>query len=488
MDITASVNKAISDYFDGWERYGIKQEDGSIESFLPDEMPVISICLAGEDVFIGPAEEVASYYMLQTDISKNELAFHRNGDAWKSGRMIVKEKDSYSVWVRYDEPVGVGPRPWTRIGPDAEVVYCDRELSASVNKTHKFTPILDKLSHYFGSFEFGVYKEATDNHEGKVWAVDAKAEAIGYLRAMNAQGNHVFIRPKFDVEAHFMMHDDVDEMGLAKYHKDPAGHWKPGRLVVESSPGNYQVWIKSARPLSVEEKKHWLDQMRSDPGAAPRHRWGRCPGFRNKKAKYQTAQGHPLARLCWIDWRNKAGIPAVEIQKESGHTMGGETPLRGKDIVGVLPTRDQYFKGEGRASEQDFAYMLALIRRGVGDEEIKQRILTEREDWEHHKGPKRMEFYLNTSLKNARGIVEAGGYRIDVIDSKKKVLTSRVVERAPAGKDHMVVLSQAVQNLVVREGLDPKGITVNICPVQKGRVMEKAMDVKVQREKAIARR
>ncbi|MBT4637839.1 MAG: hypothetical protein HOC09_03355, partial [Deltaproteobacteria bacterium] len=47
----------------------------------------------------------------------------------------------------------------------------------------------------------------------------------------------------------------------------------------------------------------------------------------------------------------------------------------------------------------DYAYILALLTRGYGDEAIKQRIHTERTEWGNYKGSK--EVYLQRSIRKA---------------------------------------------------------------------------------------
>ncbi|BBO86753.1 hypothetical protein DSCO28_73190 (plasmid) [Desulfosarcina ovata subsp. sediminis] len=295
--------------------------------------------------------------------------------------------------------------------------YKEKQESAGL-KAGKMVQVIEKLKRYFGDHEFGIFKEAENGKDGAVWAVAAEPKNVNYLKAMNAQGKHIFIRPSFEKESHFMMHDDLDRAGLAKYHQDANGKWKPGRLVVESSPGNYQVWIKTDRPLSVEEKKYWLDKMKSDPGASPLHRWGRAPGFRNRKKKYKTEKGFPLARFEWIDWKNQAKIPKVEFKKEPDPSKS-LSPSQQRHSQRVsrstnqeLPYRSKYYKGvdaKGKVmeSEQDFAYMLALIRRGVPEDEVKRRVLDERADWSNHEGPRRKDHYLTTTYNAAKAIVEA---------------------------------------------------------------------------------
>jgi hypothetical protein len=124
------------------------------------------------------------------------------------------------------------------------------------------------------------------------WTVTPAAKNLAYLKAMNAKGFHILLKPADAKEPFFMLCDDLTRKDLKRDHK--AGRrFKPGRLVVETSPQNYQVWIHSDRPLSDPEKMFWLKKMGSDPNCFSKHRWGRCPGFRNKKDRYKTSEGHP---------------------------------------------------------------------------------------------------------------------------------------------------------------------------------------------------
>ena len=52
------------------------------------------------------------------------------------------------------------------------------------------------------------------------------------------------------------------------------------------------------------------------------------------------------------------------------------------------------------------AYALALMRRGVGRDEIEQRIRTERSDWRHHQGERSMRDYFKRTLDRAQTIID----------------------------------------------------------------------------------
>jgi hypothetical protein len=256
--------------------------------------------------------------------------------------------------------------------------------------------ILEKLSRFFGEFEFAVL----DTDKGQRWVVPTKPESIHYLRRENAQGKHILIKPAPALEPQFMLVDDLDMVRIERDHKTGRS-WKPGRMAVETSPDNFQVWIHSGRDLSLDEKRYWLKQLGSDLGADPNGRWGRCPGFRNRKEKHRDQDGgYPLARLVWVDWRQRVQIPAVDLpgREESFDPIKSASAnkvLRPGDIF-----RSDYDRGDESAT--DFAFALALMWRGFGDEEVFDRIRAGREGWTNHEGERRIQSYLLRTVKRAR--------------------------------------------------------------------------------------
>ncbi len=256
--------------------------------------------------------------------------------------------------------------------------------------------IYRKLSRYFGGWQIGVM-----NPDRGLWKVAPSPGAIGYLRAMNVKGYHIFIKPVD--EGCFLLLDDI--CGKALKHQRDRGRYRSGRLVVETSPGNFQVWIKASRSLSNPEKRHWIKQFKSDPACDPNCRWGRCPGFFNRKEKYRKKDGrYPLSRLIWVDWRNAAEIPKVKLPKEFDppriQTSRITTVSNGKR--GPIQ-RGDYDRGDESAT--DFAYVLALLRRGFEPDDIVSRLLTERTDWTHHRGERRQNAYLERTIRKATQII-----------------------------------------------------------------------------------
>ncbi len=146
--------------------------------------------------------------------------------------------------------------------------------------------------------------------------------------------------------------------------------------------------------MQLEAKRYWLKKLHSDPGADPRNRWGRCPGFRNRKVKHRDLDGgYPLSRLIWVDWKNEAQIPILSPQPQGGGVC------RKKEI-----SRMDYMRGN--ESVTDFAYAVALARRGYSHDEIKNRLFMERSNWKNHKGPRRIQSYLLRTTVRAIQVVE----------------------------------------------------------------------------------
>ncbi|MBW2710095.1 MAG: hypothetical protein JRD04_12715 [Deltaproteobacteria bacterium] len=261
--------------------------------------------------------------------------------------------------------------------------------------------IMMKLSRFFHQgFHFAVL----DLNVGARWCVESNASNIPYLKAENARGNHILLQPLS--QPSYLLVDDVPPDILCRHHQQD-GKWKPGRMGVETSPGNYQVWIHAHRPICLDEKRYWLKRLKSDPGADPANRWGRSPGFRNRKEKYRTdSDKYPLAKLIWIDWKNTAFIP------ESGTTTSVQTPTPLTHLPPVggvchpLPiSRHLYERGDPSAT--DFAYAIALIRRGADDDFVHHCLMEQRSDWNKHLGEKRKLAYLKKSIRRARHVVNS---------------------------------------------------------------------------------
>ena len=112
---------------------------------------------------------------------------------------------------------------------------------------------------------------------------------IPLLRAHNAKGAHIYIRPSG--EHRFTVLDDLSQESVDRLAADG---YEPC-AVVETSPGNFQAWLKHddvyPAHLSTFVAQTLAQRYQADPSAADWRRFGRLPGFTNCKPKYRQSNG-----------------------------------------------------------------------------------------------------------------------------------------------------------------------------------------------------
>ena len=112
---------------------------------------------------------------------------------------------------------------------------------------------------------------------------------IPLLKAHNARGAHIYIRPAG--EHRFTVLDDLNADSVTHL----AGDGFEPCAVVETSLGNFQAWLKHddvyPAPLSTFIAQTLAKRYGADPSAADWRRFGRLPGFTNCKPKYRKSDG-----------------------------------------------------------------------------------------------------------------------------------------------------------------------------------------------------
>lgn len=259
------------------------------------------------------------------------------------------------------------------------------------------------IVNFFLAFEFGV-AELPDNRRGRVWTRPASPAVLRYLSAMNAVGRHIFMRPTFEREPFYMLHDDANEAALLRFYgfnvaRRPAWAMR-GCLIIETSPGCYQIWVRVDSPATPEEKKQWLDSVGSDPGAAPRRRWGRAPGWRNVKPKYRLPDGtFPLARLIWVNATPVESIEALLAAQDAPRPAAPRraAPPRRQLPEATLADRARFETGDN--SQTDFRWCMSLLARGYDVAAVRAALFNAREviGWHQH----RPDDYVERTVRNA---------------------------------------------------------------------------------------
>lgn len=208
------------------------------------------------------------------------------------------------------------------------------------------------------------------------WTEAEILKNINFLSKKNRQNLNVYIRP---LDKRFILLDDLTRDMLIELARI-----KPC-LLMETSPGNYQAWIKfkEVPPARTELTNLWRTlaaKFQSDPASAKPDQIGRLPGFFNMKPKYSP--NFPFVKLHKFEnrfskWTQDKKIlippPVVTLQK----------------AIKMKPEKDR--------SAFDFAVVCSCIEKGWQDEKIKDYLMQKSD-----KAKERGERYLNTTIANAR--------------------------------------------------------------------------------------
>ncbi len=139
-----------------------------------------------------------------------------------------------------------------------------------------------------------------DPARGMLTRIGSAAEivaGIGWLKAMNAQGSDIYVRPA--ESSGVVLVDDLSARALKELNRDgltPAA-------VAETSAGNYQTWVRlSDAPLlpevATEAAREVAARYGGEPNSADWRHYGRLAGFTNQKPEHTRADGQqPDVRL-----------------------------------------------------------------------------------------------------------------------------------------------------------------------------------------------
>jgi hypothetical protein len=267
-------------------------------------------------------------------------------------------------------------------------------------------------------FEIGLYKpEGAGNSEPpmipRTWDMQAVLKSIPWLRLQNRNGRNIYIRPRGEHSLSL-----IDDLTAESIERMKAEGFHPA-LVVETSPGNFQAWLKHSRILSRElstaAARALAKDFRGDLGAADWRHFGRLAGFTNRKEKYMAAGLFPFVML-----RQANGLPypeadrfVAQIERQLDRdrqererrraAMSRERcsgALRGIDSFRTNPT----YAGDG--TRIDLAYAIYALAHGVPDAQIDTAIRSR--DLTHKGNEKRQAEYVERTIRKAATIVGRG--------------------------------------------------------------------------------
>lgn len=265
-------------------------------------------------------------------------------------------------------------------------------------------------------FEVGLFKPSAAE-EGRavmiprIWDSATLIRSIPWLRMQNADGRNIYVRPKGEHDLSL-----VDDLNADAVKRMKATGFAPA-AVVETSPGNFQAWLKHPHQLPRESStvaaRKLAVEFGGDRGAADWRHFGRLAGFTNRKPKYMTANGlFPFVRLIEAPGiaypegeRFAAAISAqrevdVRIREQHGSTPRAQTPKKSKSIEDFRS--DPRYAGD--ATRVDLAFAIYALSHGSSGDQVASALRSR--DLSHKGDEKRQDQYVERTITKAINATE----------------------------------------------------------------------------------
>lgn len=274
-------------------------------------------------------------------------------------------------------------------------------------------------------FEIGLFK--IDAAEGesimvpRVWDREALVRSVPWLRHENLGARNIYIRPKGEHQLSLV--DDLSASAVANMKRSG---FAPA-LVVETSPGNFQAWVKHSECLDKETgtaaARELAQRFGGDTKAADWRHFGRLAGFTNRKSKYRDAATglYPFVKIIEATGTVYSeadefirGVHAgVEERKHAEELRRAATSKGlGHGDVGPLKSIESFrsdprYAGDG--SRIDLAYALYAFSRGSSQAQVEAAIASR--DLSHKGTERRQRDYIARTVRKALATVDRGHER-----------------------------------------------------------------------------
>ncbi len=244
------------------------------------------------------------------------------------------------------------------------------------------------------------------------WSKDQILKSLSWLKYENARGAEIFIRPK---DTSWVLIDDLNQKNLNWMRQSGM---KPS-VVLETSPRNYQAWLKIADE-SIEKEaatriaKRLARGLNGDLASADWRHLGRLAGFTNRKLEHKRSDGnHPYVGLHEhkqqnTSWGNRLLRDAKREVKELELTETiSQVKARNADASrNTYPEYAEKMKlpqnkgGRVDWSRVDYRIARDMTRDGKQPEYIKSQIREHSPGLANRKG-RNIEAYVDRTVKKA---------------------------------------------------------------------------------------
>jgi hypothetical protein len=273
-------------------------------------------------------------------------------------------------------------------------------------------------------FEVGLFKPDAPDGEPlmlpRVWDRDSLLRSIGWLRHENREGRNIYIRP--NGEHYLTLVDDLRAPAIAAMRRTG---FTPA-IVAETSPGNFQAWLKHPEQLSKEmgtaAARALAEKFGGDRGAADWRHYGRLAGFTNRKGKYRDeATGlYPYVRLVCatgcVYAEAQSFLSRVRADIEGQHRIEEQRRIEMASCRRDGNGRNVRFKSidefrcdpryGGDGTRIDLAFAIYALSHGATTDQVGTAIRTR--DLSHKGTEKRQFEYVERTIKKALAVTERG--------------------------------------------------------------------------------
>jgi hypothetical protein len=220
------------------------------------------------------------------------------------------------------------------------------------------------------------------------WGAKQVLKSLLWLRRENLNRGHIYVRP---VGAHEI--SLVDDLKADTFVRMKADGFAPA-AVVETSPGNFQAWLKHGEVLdeaaSTRAAKLLAERYGGDPGSADWRHFGRLAGFTNPKPSRRLASGlQPFARLLEANGQvyRQAPLFIAEVRAAlagEGAMVGGGGGRAGEGAPELPPIKPlarfhSDVRYDGDLHRADLAWARHAADMGLSASEIRATIMEARD-------------------------------------------------------------------------------------------------------------
>ncbi len=215
-------------------------------------------------------------------------------------------------------------------------------------------------------------------------------EKLDWLASENAKGHHIYIRPSG--LSQLTLIDDLTRNSLKRLTDTG---YTPA-CVVETSPGNFQAWLKHAWSLTAQEgtvaAKILAERFGGDPNSADWRHFGRLAGFTNPKPQYRLPNGlFPYSQLKFAlskgticekthevlsEVEDRLLEQLKEVKRSTETRIGFQKYPRPKSQLLEYSHFANLFPAQGERHKADLSYATYSLQRGVSEIEIRDTIRT----------------------------------------------------------------------------------------------------------------